>query len=203
MWQRQVIALAIDSSQDGVDQTRGAALADLASQCDGIVDGGGGGNAIEVQQLKRGHPQNVEHFRIELRDRTSRKCFDDRVERSLPAQCSGRDLAGERAIALIWQPRTNLRERAWQIRPSCIDRSQHLVRGEPGRRDHGRPSNIPGLSFLPLRNSRAVIARRPSGWTIRMRSTWRSPVAIDRTSPLASMTLPPGTSAVSSVNLVR
>ena len=57
-----------------------------------------------------------------------------------------------------------------------------LVGREAGRRDHER-NCAPTVSGRPARNSRALITRRPSGWSSRIRSTSPSPAATARTSP--------------------
>jgi hypothetical protein len=79
-YERQAIFLAADPPQDCVHETRGASFSNLARQCDGVIDGGRGRNAIEIEQLKCRHPQNVQHFGIELFDRTSCERLDDDVE---------------------------------------------------------------------------------------------------------------------------
>ena len=50
-------------------------------------------------------------------------------------------------------------------------RAQHVVRRLTGRRNHGDVSRTPGVTLCPLRNSRAVMTRRPSGWTCRRSSS--------------------------------
>jgi hypothetical protein len=155
--------LAGDSPEDRVDEPAGAFLPGLARQIDRIVHRSRGGNAIEVQKLKRGETKDVEDFAIELVDRTLGELRDDRVEGTLPPQRTRRDFSGESAIAFVVEPGANASQGCREVGPATVDGAQHFVCREPRARNHADRSTVAGAILRPLRNSRAVIARFPSG----------------------------------------
>ena len=115
---------------------------------------------------------------------------DDDVEGSLPPHGAGRDFSRQRAIALVVQPRADAGERRREIGAAGAHRAEHVVRGLTRRRNHGEASRTPGVNRCPLRNSRALITRRPSGWICRRSSSTPSPAATVSVSPPAWTTVP-------------
>jgi hypothetical protein len=201
--QGQVRALAADAAQHGVHQAGRASFAGLSHEIDGVVDGGGRRHAIQMYQLKGGHPQDVEDLGVELRGGPSGKGGNDSIGGPLPAERPGGDFAGQRAIAFIGQADAHAGKRGRQVRASSIDRAQHLVGRKTRGRNHPLPNVMPGESFRPLRNSRTCITRRPSGWISRMRRIAPSAAATASPSPRASTTVPGAASVRASSTLVR
>ncbi len=187
---RQARALAADAAEDRVDEAGRALLALFAREVDGVVDGGGCGNAIEMEQLERGQPEDVEDLGVQLAGRPCGKRRDHDVERALPAQGAGCDFSRQRAIALVVQAGAGAGEGRGEIGASGAHRAQHVVGRLTGRRNHGDVSRTPGVTLCPLRNSRAVMTRRPSGWTCRRSIRSPSPAAIVSVSPPAGRQCP-------------
>jgi hypothetical protein len=69
-----------------------------------------------MQQLKDRGTEDIDDFRIEPGDRPLAEGRDDVVEGALPAQRAGRDLAGERTVALVRQCSADSGERVRKIR---------------------------------------------------------------------------------------
>ena len=67
--------------------------------------------------------------------------------------------------------------------PSRADQPQDVVGGDARRGNHAGAIDAPAATRRPARNSRAVITRRPSGWSSRIRTTSPSPATTSRSSP--------------------
>src|SRR4029450_5030034 len=89
------------STQDGVYERCGAALATLLRQIHRIVYDCRCGNARQVQQLEHRHPENVDNFRVEPGEWPLGECRNDVVESPLPAERPRCDLGSEGAIAFV------------------------------------------------------------------------------------------------------
>ena len=136
--QRQTCALAAGASQDRIHERGGAALAGLAGELNGIVDGRRRGDTIEVEQLKQREAQDVHHLGIQPIERAPGEHADDPIEGRLPSERAGGDLAGERPIALVAKGGARPCQRRGQIRGAAVDGPKRLVGRQPGRSNHGR-----------------------------------------------------------------
>ena len=190
--QRQAVPLAARPPEQRVHERRGARLAGLLRHLHGVVDRGRRRHPIEMEQLKQRQPEDVDDFAVQHLDRTAGVGGDEDVERALPAQRSGGDLAGKRAVAFVLEVGSGADESRGQVRAAGADRPQHVVRCEPRRRNHGSKV-IPGRVRYPARNSRLLNTRRPSGCSCRICSVPLAVATISR-SPAAS-TIVPGPAA--------
>ena len=98
-----------------------------------------------MQKLKDRAAQDVEDLGVQSRHGTAAELRDDVVECALPAERAGDDLAGERPIALVGQPRTRARERVGKVSACRRHRAQRFVRRLARGRDHPRSTFEPGL----------------------------------------------------------
>ena len=98
-----------------VDEGAGALLAGLPGHVDGVADDRRGGHAIQMEELKDRAAEDVEDLGIQPRHGAPAELGDDVVERALPPERAGDDLARERAIAFVRQPRTGAGERVGQV----------------------------------------------------------------------------------------
>ena len=91
------------------------------------------------------------------------KAATTQIERPLPPQGAGRNLAGERAIAFVVQPRPRTRASAAgrSDRPLFTARSTSYAASRAAA--IMTAGAYAGATLCPLRNSRTVIGRRPSG----------------------------------------
>ena len=128
-------------------------------------------HARQVQQLIGAEAQDLDDLRIEPLDRPLREVADQMIERRPPALHAGRDLGGQRAVALVGERRARARDRGRQIgaarrtRPGGSRRRRRApARSWRARRSDRRPAS----SGWPARNSRAVIGRLPSAWSSTM-----------------------------------
>ena len=176
---RQPGSVPADSPEDGIHRAGRAGAAALAGQPDGVVDDGGGRDAIEMEQLVRRQPQDVEDVGVERADGPAARPRDRMVERRAPPQRAECNLCGERLVALVSEAPAAVFERGREIgvpRMHAAQRvkghhardSRHRRQAAPaGRAGGGAPGGRSNRTSSPPRwpaaKSRAVIARRPSG----------------------------------------
>ena len=173
---REPVSLPHSRAKDGVHETCGAGFARRAREIHCIVDGGRCRNAGQVKDLIEAQSQQRHDLDVEPADRAARKVRDQVVDSAPPAERAGDDLGCQRAVPLVRQPLTTLRQRRWKVDAFVLDASK----GGEGRRtggcNHGTcvlprtggggSVNLsPGWTRWPARKSRARIGRRPSGWT--------------------------------------
>ena len=140
-----------------------------------------------MEQLIDAEAQHVANLGIQPRERPLRGVGYEVIDGAEPAQGTRRELDEQGAVALVGQIRAGLCDCAWKIGTITVDRLQHSQRRDARGGDH--ENRAPAGIGRPARNSRAVMARLPSGCSARTRST-PSPVATRIASPVASMTVP-------------
>ena len=131
--------------------------------------------------------EHVAHLGIESGERPPGGVRDQVIDRSEPPERAGRELDEQGAIAFVLQVRTRVGKGARKIGAAGIDGLQDTERRNPRASDH--LSCVPAAIGRPARNSRAVIARFPSGCSSRMRRI-PSPVATRIVSPAAARMVP-------------
>ena len=167
--QHEAIPRARERAQDPVDEAAGAGLAASPHQRHRVVHDGRCRHALEEQQLKHAEPQGLEHDGVECVEAPRGGLLQVEVDPRAPADRADDDGRGQRAVALVGQLIARARERVGQIGASR--HARHRVERHPaGRGDH--PSTAPGGTACPARNSRAAIARLPSGFTV---NSWTVP----------------------------
>jgi len=95
------MALTNDGSQHAIHETAGARLSRRSRQVYGIVDGGGGRYAIEVEDLIEAEAEDRDHLGIELAETTSGEMLDQVVKAALPSQRAGHNFRRERPVAIV------------------------------------------------------------------------------------------------------
>ena len=98
---RDLMALAHDGAEHGVDKTRGARLVRRACEVDRVVHHGRGRHAVQVEQLIDRQTQDDADLDVERLEGTTRERAADMVERALPAQRAQDDIGREGAVAVF------------------------------------------------------------------------------------------------------
>ena len=75
-----------------------------------------------MEELKDCQPEDDPDFVIKPRDRARAESSDDVIERSLPAEGSGGNLAGQGAVAFVAQAGARTRERVRKVTALVLDR---------------------------------------------------------------------------------
>ncbi len=73
-------------------------MAGLLGQFHAFVDGGAGGNAVQMQQLKRAQPQGNQYLRIEFGVGAFEQRLQLMIELNLPAQHAQHQRRGQVAV---------------------------------------------------------------------------------------------------------
>ena len=120
-----------------------------------------------MQELEDRTAQDVEDFGVESREGTAAELRDDVVEGALPSERAGDDLAGERPIALVGQPRTRARASAWGRSACSVDtaRNASYAASRAGAIIRARLSCLTRGDGRPETRARTS-TRRPSGWSV-------------------------------------
>ena len=66
--ERKPPALSNDGPQDAIDESSCATFPDDLRELHALVNDGRHGHAVEVQELIRGEPQDIEHLVVQPRD---------------------------------------------------------------------------------------------------------------------------------------
>src|SRR5262245_33790579 len=146
MRQRERALLLRDRAKYGVDESGSAGFSSSPGLRNRIVDGSRDGNAIEVDDLIRGEPEDVQDLEVELRQRALGEVCNERIELSLPAQRSCHELCRERPVALVRETWPDASNGGRQIDSAGADVVQGRQRRRSCRRNHGSVAGFTNLA---------------------------------------------------------